>query len=311
MTAPLQQRSSCHTITPGSHAIRPTRAEAEENVDAFYAILDWARKNDSLTLLEIGRLLNDKTANTEANTSKKISNRTFEPETRRVLLNHVFGEGGPRLTNTRARVLKEPHALYFALLSFVGTRETSQDNARAAIEGTFQFWRHSVDHPGEYVLGKLVFTEDPKTRAVTVEMHQAKHALDGGRSSRSFAEGYFFKVGSAYLMLLHDESNRELRITLFSSFRFDWIGVKPDSNGNASLRSVFAGRKRHLVELNGHVLGIDGARNFFSPIHATLVDDVDELLALDEQLDVIASPDPRLPRRIETKLKNAGPLKLL
>jgi hypothetical protein len=42
-----------------------------------------------------------------------------------------------------------------------------------------------------------------------------------------------------------------------------------------------------------------------------LVDDVDELAALDEMLDVVPEGDARIPRRVADKLRRLGPLKLL
>jgi hypothetical protein len=46
-------------------------------------------------------------------------------------------------------------------------------------------------------------------------------------------------------------------------------------------------------------------------VHLSLVDDVDELAALDELLDVIPEGDARIPRRVVDKLKRLGPLKRL
>jgi hypothetical protein len=42
-----------------------------------------------------------------------------------------------------------------------------------------------------------------------------------------------------------------------------------------------------------------------------LVDDVDELAALDEMLDVVPEGDARIARRVVDKLRRLGPLKLL
>ena len=114
----------------------------------------------------------------------------------------------------------------------------------------------------------------------------------------------------AYLMMLRDARNEEFRVTLFQRSKSDDVGVG-DENRPGDRRSVFAGRRRHLVHLDGFGLGIDGASGFFSPVHMSLVDDVDELATLDEKLDVVPEGDPRIPARIAKKLKGYGSLRRL
>ena len=71
---------------------------------------------------------------------------------------------------------------------------------------------------------------------------------------------------------------------------------------------MFAGRRNHIVLMDGFGFGIDG---FFSPVHLSLVDDVDELASLDEVPDVVPEDDRRIPWRVVRKLKRNGPLKRL
>jgi hypothetical protein len=61
--------------------------------------------------------------------------------------------------------------------------------------------------------------------------------------------------------------------------------------------------------MDGLTIGIDGRRRFLTPVHISLVDDVDELAALDEMLDVVPEGDAHIPRRVLDKLRRLGPLK--
>jgi hypothetical protein len=76
-------------------------------------------------------------------------------------------------------------------------------------------------------------------------------------------------------------------------------------------RSVFAGRRHHIVHMDGLSLGIDGSRVFASPVHISLVDDVDELERLNEFLDVVPQSDGRVPPSVVKRLMRCGPLKAL
>lgn len=297
--------------SPGSLRVRPRREDAEKDQDAFYELLEWSRCNEKFSRNELGKVLGDQSINIEAKMSRKIRDRNFDPRSQRIILEHIFDESSEYARKARARLRAEPHALYYALLNFVATQETSQDNTRAAIVGTYRFWRYSIDHPGEIVHGKLVFSEPPGSRAVTVRMQQAKRASDGSREAHSEGDGYFIKIGNAYLMLLNDPINRAFRFTIFSSFRVGWVGVGPGGDNRSDPKSVYAARRRHLVFLDGHVVGIDSNKTFLSPVHLSLVDNVDELAVLDEQLDVMPQDDPRIPRRVVQKLLHSGPLQLL
>jgi hypothetical protein len=97
----------------------------------------------------------------------------------------------------------------------------------------------------------------------------------------------------------------DLRVTLFPRFRIDEVGTAINS------RSIFAGRRQHIVHMDGLSLGMDGSRAFFSPLHVELVDDVDELERLDGFLDIVPQTDPRVPPRVLKRLMSCGPLGLL
>lgn len=76
-------------------------------------------------------------------------------------------------------------------------------------------------------------------------------------------------------------------------------------------RSVFAGRRNHVVHMDGIITGV-GRRDFFlTPVHYSLADNVDELAGLDEALGRFPEGDPRLPQRIVNKIKGYGPLRWL
>lgn len=304
-----ERQDACRT--PGSMVIRPTRRDAEQDADAFYALLDWSRKKEQLTLARLASILGTESGSREQYVSKKISERKISPEKQRDIIRNIFVEKSENLTKTRQRIQNEPDVLYFALLNYLQVNETSQDNARAAIEGTFQFWRRSVEHPSEFLHGKLVFSEDPNTRAVKVTMEQAKRPREGFRATRSEADGYFFRVGKHYLMLLQDRANREFRFTYFPGVRFAEVGTGAEELGPDAANSIFAGRQRHITSLDGYVIGIDYNRCFLSPIYATLVDDVDQLAKLDGMLDVMPADDKALPARVKAKLDAGGPLQIL
>src|SRR5262249_22809644 len=152
---------------------------------------------------------------------------------------------------TRDRLLEVEDALYFSFLNFFRTRETSQDNARASIVGTYKLWRFSVEHENEYVFGKLEFAENPRTRAVCAHMTQPKRAIDGTRETVERFSGYFFRVANMYLMVLRDLLNNDVRATLFPRYKVDLIGTDVNKN------SIFHGKHTHVVHLDGFGLGID------------------------------------------------------
>jgi hypothetical protein len=76
-------------------------------------------------------------------------------------------------------------------------------------------------------------------------------------------------------------------------------------------RSVFTGKQNHVAHMDGMTVGIDRRSCFLTPVHLSLVDDVDELATLDETLDVVTEGDPRIPQRVVNRLRRHGPLKWL
>ena len=221
------------------------------------------------------------------------------------MLKHIFDEGRLLSGKARRQMATIDDALYFAFLNYLDSRETPQDNARAQIIGTYKLWRYSAEHEGEYALGRVSVFEDQNTRALCVSVILARNSSEGLRGTRDQFTGYLFDVSGMYLMIARDPRTDDLRMTLFPRFRIDEVGT------DINERSVFAGRQSHIVHMDGFALGIEGGNGYCSPIHLSLVDDVDELANIDELLDVVPEGDQRVPRRVIEKLKRSGPLRLL
>ena len=116
------------TPTPGSTAIRPTRAKAEKDLDAFYALLEAFRDPQLLPLRKIAEICGDASLNPEPNTLRRIKNRSLSDESRASLLRHIFDE--ERLVSGRARRQLETidDTLYFALLNYLESSECLSGN---------------------------------------------------------------------------------------------------------------------------------------------------------------------------------------
>lgn len=291
--------------TPGQEIIRPTRSSAERHSDDFYALLEALRGPDTLPLRKIAEISGDTSLNPEPNILRKIKSRTLSDDARKFLLRHIFDEARLVSGKTPKQLSTVDDALYFAFLNYFSVREALQDDARAHVTGTYKFWRYSVEHEGEFVLGKLTCFEDPQTRALKVDVRMRRNADDGGRPTCSHFSGYLFAVEQMYLTVVRRTTTHEIRMTLYPHYRMNPVGTEVNP------RSVFAGKQNHIVLMDGLTIGIDGRSCFLTPVHLSLVDDVDELAALDELLDVIPEGDARIPRRVVDKLKRLGPLKRL
>ncbi len=172
--------------------------------------------------------------------------------------------------------------------------------------GTYKLWRFSVEHENEFVLGRIDIEEDNVTHALKVKMSQPKRPRDGLRGSVENATGYMFRLSNMYVLLLTDNLTDDLRVTIFPRSKMDLVG--PEQNKS----SVYAATHEHVIHLDGFGLGVDGSTGFFSPVHLSLVDDVDELAGLDDLLDVAPADDEkRIPKRIVEKLRRSGPLRRL
>jgi hypothetical protein len=293
------------TPTPGQAVIRPTRSSAETHPDDFYALLEALRGPDTLPLRKIAEISGDTSLNPEPNILRKIKSRTLSDDARKFLLRHIFEDENLVSGNTRRKLSGVDDALYFAFLNYFNVREARQDDARAHVTGTYKFWRYSIEHEGEFVLGKLICFEDPQTRALRIDVKMRRNADDGARRTCVHLSGYLFSVEQMYLSVLRRPTNNELRMTLYPHYRMNPVGTEVNP------RSVFAGKQNHIVLMEGLTIGIDGRSCFLSPVYLSLVDDVDELAALDEMLDVVPEGDARIPRRVVDKLRRLGPLRRL
>ncbi|MDR3471225.1 MAG: hypothetical protein P4M09_06005 [Devosia sp.] len=286
----------------GSREVRPTRSQAEESETQFWRLFGYFRDKLRLTNEQVGAAIGYSTKNTAINISPRISNQTFTAAERGNFLSYIFRSKQRHQTEVAA----VPDALYFALLHHCHAVETSQDNARIRLAGTYKLWRFSVEHESEFVLGRIDIEEDDNTHALKVRMIQPKQPRDGLRGTRETASGYMFRLSNMYVLLLTDDLTDDLRVTIFPRSKMDEVGT--DINKN----SLYAGRHDHVVHLDGFGLGVDGSTGFFSPVHLSFVDDVDVLSSLDDSLDVAPAEDEtRIPKRILEKLRRSGPLRRL
>src|SRR5262245_47353410 len=202
MSKPIATKTHpvAEVLKPGSVVIRPTREDAEQDINHFYTLLNGFRERRELPLKKIAYITGDETGNPEVSVSKKITSRTLPREARDFILRHVF-ETGQLLTGTARRQISAfDDALYFALLSFYSAKETSQDKARARVGGTYKFWRYSAEHDNEYIFGKMVFKEDPETRALRATLVQAKQPYQGEQGLVESFTGYFFRLSHMYFI---------------------------------------------------------------------------------------------------------------
>lgn len=292
-------------MTPGSYRIRPTREDAETNPEVFYDWLERMRLGSDLPLSKLAELTDDKTNNPTVNLHKRIKNQTLPSKARKLILRHAYEDALVISGQARSQIGTIPDAPYFALLNFFCAKETSQDKARARALGTYRFWRESVEHQDEFVLGKVEFVEDADTRAVHARMTQVVRHPDGTVGARENFDGYLFRIAHMYVMFLRDMRTNDPRVSFFPTCKFDEVGIKVNP------RSIFDGKTLHVVYMDGYCLGVDGGRSFFAPIHLALEDNVDRLTILDGELDIVGDGDPRLPPRVAKKLRAKGRLRRL
>jgi len=292
--------------TPGTMLIRPTREEAERNPDHFYALLGALRSPETLPLRKIAEIVGDTSLNPEPNILRKIKNRTLSRDARRYLLRHIYEEQPVLSGGARERLAAIDHALHFALLNFLNIGDARQDTARALLVGTYRVWRHSIDHEDEFILGKQVVVEDPKTRALKVQLTLLERIADGTRRVPRRLSGYFLGAPGAFLCLVRDLLSDDVRVALFPDFRIGEVGTTLNPN------SVFAGRQTHVLSMDGFAFGIDGRRTFCTPVHLSLVDDVDELAKLSKALNRHCEDElQHVPAGVAHRLRRAGPLRRL
>jgi hypothetical protein len=189
------------------------------------------------------------------------------------------------------------------MMDFFEIKETSQDNARGQIVGTYKSWRYSIEIDGEYVLGKIEIAEehgkdpnhDHDASALGVKIKQVRKQREFQRAKDELVEGYLFRIANMYVMLVREALTQNLRCTIFKDFRSDRVGKHINKN------SIYKANTNHLVDLDGFAMGMDGNMAFFSPVHIELVDDKDELEKLDGMLDIV--PETKVPPEILQKLK--------
>jgi hypothetical protein len=277
--------------------VMPTRSQAERDPKFFYELVRNLLKNQSplikkrVTLADLAEVLGVD----QSTVQRRLKDCKMDEDERVLILDYLFTEKKAITGEWRKRAEEFPHFLYFALLQFFEIKETSQDNARAHIEGTYELWRYSVEEDDEFVHGRIKFYVDSETKAVCVRMLQPKKPQDDIRAATEEFSGYFIRVADMYAMLLKDDSNNDLRLTIFPRFRVEKVGQHLDKN------SEFPPHTPHIVHLDGFGLGIDGNNLFFSPVFLILVDNKDKLARLDDALDVV--PEDRVPPRILKRLR--------
>jgi hypothetical protein len=278
----------------GKGYIRPTRREAEEDPDKFYELIAYLQRSNTkrkLTWNKIGEQLGIDPSNAQ----RRIESQRLDKPERKLVLDYIYDE---------SQLIVDPHGLgfaeirdflYFAALDFYGIKATSQDNARANLVGTYRLWRHSVENQDEFVHGRLDIEESEESGALCVKMLQPMKSRRLMRPSTEEFSGYMFRMANMYVMLLRDIANNDPRVTIFHSFRDEFIGTEKNPN------SIFTEKRRHVVHMDGFGMGIDGKKVFLSPVYVELVDDKDELSRLNASLDVISEADT--PDRIVKKLR--------
>jgi hypothetical protein len=280
----------------GDEMPRPTRADAEQSENAFYEVLDFAQKQRKLTLQQIGNVLGGLDKST---VSKKIQSKGFSEDQRALVLHYLYVERQLLTDDWRKETASIPHVLHFALLQFFRINPTSHDNAASRIAGTFELWRPSVESLNEYVHGRLTFALDEKTDAILAQMIQRQKSEDGLHGGTEELNGCLFRVGDMYAMVLRDATTNDLRITIFPRYRTESIGQHIDKH------SVFPENTKHIIQMDGFEMGKDGRDFVFTPVFVSLVDNKDQLDALNGKLDVV--PEGKVPPRVVRRL-NKYPL---
>jgi hypothetical protein len=302
---PDSRRKTDTKAAPKKHRapgfIRPTRNEAQEDPEEFYRLVDFLRSR-STKRLELKHLA-EALGCDPSNASRKLNGKTFSGDERGQIVDEIFRR---RLIfgSWIEEVQQVPHNLFYAMMDFFDIKETSQDNARGVIVGTYKLWRYSTDLEGEYVLGRIDIEEDHKNlgsghdhdaTALRVKIRQIRKANEFQRGTDEIVDGYFFRISNMYTMLVRQQLTHNLRTTIFKDFRSDIVGK------NITKNSIYKANTEHLVTLDGFAMGMDANLLFFSPVYIELVDDKDEIGCLDSMLDII--PESKVPPRILQKLK--------
>jgi hypothetical protein len=292
--------------TPKSHQVDPeftlpSRAEAENDPAAFYRLVKFLQTRRS------NRLQNNQIAEElgvdKGTVSRKLNGRSFQQEEMVLIVKHIYDR---RLIygSWIEQVQSVPHNLFYSMMDFFDIKESSQDNARAQIVGTYRLWRYSSDLDNEYVLGKIEITEGKKNTgngddsdepALCVKITQIRQPNELQRGTDEVLDGYFLRVSNMYVMLVRQQLTHNLRCTIFKDFRSDFVGKHRDKN------SIYNASTKHLVHLDGFAMGMDANLLFVSPVYIELVDNRDELDQLDSTLDIL--PQTKVPKRILQKLK--------
>jgi hypothetical protein len=305
---PAARRETGAKLAPKSHEvdyppgfIRPTRAEAQRDPGKFYLLLDFLRKRRRKPLKL--SYIKDTIGGDLSTVSRKLKAKRFSEDERELILEDIF-ERRLIYGSWIEQVQGIPHNLFYAMMDFFEIKETSQDNARAQVVGTYKLWRYSTEFEGEYVLGRIDIEEDHKaaspeqdddTTALRVKIRQVRKATEHQRGGDEVVEGYFFRISNMYVMLVREALTHNLRCTVFKDFRHEFVGKNVDKN------SIYKTNTNHLIELDGFAMGMDGNLAFFSPVHLELVDGKDDLERLDSLLDIL--PESNVPQRILGKLK--------
>lgn len=288
----------------GSTLIRPSRREAEEYPKAFYKLLDHFRRRGDLPNDLLAHITGDHSPSCLQNISKKISGQTFKPDARSSILSYIFDVAGLLFRKRRREARAIPDAPFFALLNLYQLADETQDEARAQSVGVYKFWRHSGEHLGEFVLGRMEVTEEP-SGALKVQVRQVTQSDQGLRADEKIYSGYMLCLPKMYFILLHGETAHDPRVVFLPTFKVGQVGTAHNK------QSMFEGSNLHLLSLEGFVAGIDGGKSFQSPVHFSLVDDVVELAQIDTQIDVIRPGDQRMPGRVADMLERNGPVRRL
>jgi hypothetical protein len=219
------------------------------------------------------------------NAQRRVESERLDNNERKLVLDYIYDESGLIVDPAGLGLTALRDYLCFAALGFYEIKATSQDNARANLVGTYRLWRHSVENPDEFVHGRLDLTESEESGALCVKMIQPMKPKSMMRASTEEFTGYVFRMSNMYVMLLRDIANNDPRVTIFHSFRDEFIGT--DKNP----KSVYPETRKHVVHLDGFGMGIDGKKVFLSPVYVELVDDKDELSRLNASLDVVSEAD--------------------
>ena len=173
----------------------PADTPVEQAWSRRSTLLHAVRRADALPHKRIADAIEDTSSSWETNISRRVRERSFSPDQRLKITRAIFDEHMTPSGIARTQQRKNTDALYFAFLNFMGIKETSQDKARARAMGTWKFFRHSYDHEGEFMLGRVDIYEDPHSHALKVEMFQQKKAQAGIIGAKEQFDSIIFAIG--------------------------------------------------------------------------------------------------------------------